>query len=1151
MVVQFYSHAIRCLNEYDVNLEAVAFSINTCGAGPEAAVPLSDQVATYTVRTLQRTLPPALGAVLLLAGNVPAQEAVRNAKAVQDEASSMTWQVAPVYGLSLLNPVIAAFACGEEGEARELLRRLLGACKSAQMADSDHYVMLNDYGRNHFYRNALAAALPRCSGCRVLDLGAGSGLLAMLAAQLGAQDVLALEANPKLAELANKTIEDNRGLFPNANIKVLAQLSSQVQTGRPVTDDAPEAFDLLVTETFGSLLLGESALAFVADARQRLLKHGGRIIPAGGCQYVTLVQFEDTSPWHPQQWRGFNFSSFRRLQDTLYWKATFGASGMKVAKISHRICVLEVDLHQMSPNDIPQNRTLQIQAQRNGTVHAALFDWDIWSEKKKTEVLSTAPGFRNFAGDVAWGWLLQLQETATHDWKFQKLPEPLHWLEMAVEFIMHGVSISVRLRPVFEGIRDVQDGILPAFSPPSRIRQPGRFAMKEANEFLLPVAGDVERHNFYAAALDDAVKILARNGLTLLDCSSNAGMPSFYAARHGIRSVVMPRSDHLGEVLRQMKEDQGLNDTAEVLVGDPREMLAAQACSDHFFTPFGTPLHGMSPFAILPSIRKELIQEHGIVVPSLACLEVALVESEQLSHMFSIPNGRWDEVDLREWNREAGESSSGLPSGRFITLDLCEARRQGVLNRLVPYTKWLGSRSSIQLRWLSSPECVYNIDLNAYARTPAAQEETSDLELPVSEDGLVHAIVARWAVFTGEQRLGAESSYVQAVAKPGTDPGLLEPLPVEIGLEKMQMVIRQGAAKVTGAAGPEFTLRLLRADGEIQPFEDRKRLTMAAAAGLDVHLHPLVLINISDHVVRFRSAQRSERVLGALLGAQEGRRVDVHNSFELVCVESGGQRTEPQKHPFPAFSLRIAPSKGHWIWNSSSSGFPSIWRFFQDMNFLVGILQVLNQKRQIKPSTRRSRRSANENPFALLVDADKMSREKASQSEELPVKVYDATIHIEQGEATVTWNEVPYIIDTLEAERIAVNHVAKSATTATASYSSDFTQHTSGLSNSVVMLSNRIKELLEHMKDVKEGRAPKNQEVLRQTLSICQALQSVHPSSLKQEFCGEFNDATLVVLLATLTKVCSNTSDLLDKFQLAYDRTCVKIRRSLFCEAGR
>ncbi|CAJ1366228.1 unnamed protein product [Effrenium voratum] len=291
----------------------------------------------------------------------------------------------------------------------------------------------------------------------------------------------------------------------------------------------------------------------------------------------------------------------------------------------------------------------------------------------------------------------------------------------------------------------------------------------------------------------------------------------------------------------------------------------------------------------------------------------------------------------------------------------------------------------------------------------------------------------------------------------------------------------------------------------------------AAAAGLDVHLHPLVLINVSDHVVRFRSAGRPERVLGALLGAQEGRRVDVHNSFELVSVESEGERTIDLEF----FQQRLAqymevfPRYEFLGWYSTGSQPEEADRALHKKIQEVG---------------------ANENPFALLVDAEKMSQQKASQSEELPVKVYDATTHIEHGVAKVTWNEVPYIIDTLEAERIAVNHVAKSATTAAAGYSSDFTQHTSGLSNSVVMLSNRIKELLEHIKDVKEGRAPKNQEVLRQTLSICQALQSVHPSSLKQEFCGEFNDATLVVLLATLTKVCAHTSDLLDKFQLAYDR---------------
>jgi len=54
---------------------------------------------------------------------------------------------------------------------------------------------------------------------------------------------------------------------------------------------------------------------------QRLLKPGGRIIPAGGCQYVTLVQLADPTPWFANDWRGFKLSGLRSLQDTIYWKA--------------------------------------------------------------------------------------------------------------------------------------------------------------------------------------------------------------------------------------------------------------------------------------------------------------------------------------------------------------------------------------------------------------------------------------------------------------------------------------------------------------------------------------------------------------------------------------------------------------------------------------------------------------------------------------------------------------------------------------------------------------------------------------------------------------------------------------------------------------
>merc|ERR1719327_2208065 len=165
-----------------------------------------------------------------------------------------------------------------------------------------------------------------------------------------------------------------------------------------------------------------------------------------------------------------------------------------------------------------------------------------------------------------------------------------------------------------------------------------------------------------------------------------------------------------------------------------------------------------------------------------------------------------------------------------------------------------------------------------------------------------------------------------------------------------------------------------------------------------------------------------------------------------------------------------------------------------------------------------------------------MDRDKTNQSEELPVKVYDSVTHIAGGDSVIQWTEVPYVIDTLEAERISVNHVAKSATTASAGHSSDFTQHTGGLSNSVAMLSKRVEELLEYIKDVKAGRAPKNHEVLRQTLSICQALKASHPEALQKQFCDEFNDANLVVLLSSLTKTCAHTSDLLDKFQLTHDK---------------
>eukprot|EP00002_Diphylleia_rotans_P017210 TRINITY_DN3341_c0_g1_i2.p1 TRINITY_DN3341_c0_g1~~TRINITY_DN3341_c0_g1_i2.p1 ORF type:complete len:133 (+),score=29.75 TRINITY_DN3341_c0_g1_i2:64-462(+) len=54
-------------------------------------------------------------------------------------------------------------------------------------------------------------------------------------------------------------------------------------------------------------------------------------------------------------------------------------------------------------------------------------------------------------------------------------------------------------------------------------------------------------------------------------------------------------------------------------------------------------------------------------------------------------------------------------------------------------------------------------------------------------------------------------------------------------------------------------------------------------SGLAISLHPLVIINISDHFTRTKvMTKRSDvRVIGALLGTVTGRKVEIYNSFEL------------------------------------------------------------------------------------------------------------------------------------------------------------------------------------------------------------------------------------------------------------------------------
>jgi len=142
-----------------------------------------------------------------------------------------------------------------------------------------HVPMMNEPRRNNAYFAALKSAITPDSD--VFEIGTGSGLLAMMAAKLGANRVTTCEAVPLIAKTAQRIVTDNGY---EKSVKVICKQSADVNVG----EDLPQKADILVSEIFSSELLGEHVLPSIEDAKRRLLKPQGRVIPAAGSIMIAV-----------------------------------------------------------------------------------------------------------------------------------------------------------------------------------------------------------------------------------------------------------------------------------------------------------------------------------------------------------------------------------------------------------------------------------------------------------------------------------------------------------------------------------------------------------------------------------------------------------------------------------------------------------------------------------------------------------------------------------------------------------------------------------------------------------------------------------------------------------------------------------------------
>jgi len=160
----------------------------------------------------------------------------------------------------------------------------------------DYRSMLSDRVRMDAYRRAIASVVQ--PGDTVVDLGAGLGILSMLAVRAGASKVWAIEQGDA-AGLARRLIEHN-GL--SDRIELIEDNSKQVTLPQPA--------DVLLSETLGSFAVDENTLDFTLDARQRLLKPGGAMIPLGLQLFLAPVELPEAHA-SVDFWReveGFDFS---------------------------------------------------------------------------------------------------------------------------------------------------------------------------------------------------------------------------------------------------------------------------------------------------------------------------------------------------------------------------------------------------------------------------------------------------------------------------------------------------------------------------------------------------------------------------------------------------------------------------------------------------------------------------------------------------------------------------------------------------------------------------------------------------------------------------------------------------------------------------
>uniref|UniRef100_A0A2P2KXX6 COP9 signalosome complex subunit 6 n=1 Tax=Rhizophora mucronata TaxID=61149 RepID=A0A2P2KXX6_RHIMU len=286
-----------------------------------------------------------------------------------------------------------------------------------------------------------------------------------------------------------------------------------------------------------------------------------------------------------------------------------------------------------------------------------------------------------------------------------------------------------------------------------------------------------------------------------------------------------------------------------------------------------------------------------------------------------------------------------------------------------------------------------------------------------------------------------------------------------------------------------------------------------SSSGLTFKLHPLVIVNISDHYTRVKSqmlnptpyvvtssdavsssppSSSPPRVYGCVIGVQRGRTVEIFNSFELLYDPLTHSLDRPFLEKKQELYKKVFPHFYILGWYSTGSDAQE-----SDMHFHKALMDI------------------NESPVYVLLNPSINPTQK-----DLPVTIYESELHVIEGIPQLIFVYSSYTIETVEAERISVDHVAHLKPSDGGSAATQLAAHLTSIHSAIKMLNSRIRVLHHYLVAMQKGEIPLENSLLRQVSSLLRRLPTIESEKFQDDFLMEYNDTLLITYLAMFTN-CS------------------------------